>query len=87
MLGLLPVVEWGCVAVIGATLLFRATTLSARYNAFTTRLRERHPNINPPPTPEWRERNTLIMTWMFRVFGALLLLISIPVLIGIFKAK
>jgi hypothetical protein len=78
MLGFLAMVEWGCFALIGATLLFRAGTLSVRYNAFTTRLRERHPNINPPPTPEWPERNTLIMTWMFRVFGALLLLFRFP---------
>jgi hypothetical protein len=87
MPGFLAMVEWGCFALIGATLLFRAGTLSVRYNAFTTRLRERHPNINPPPTPEWRERNTLIMTWMFRVFGALLLFISIPALVVIFKSK
>jgi hypothetical protein len=87
MPGFLPVVEWGGFTLIGAILLLRGRALSVRYNAFTTRLRERHPNINPPPTPEWRARNTLIMTWMFRVFGTLLLLISIPALIGIFKSK
>ena len=87
MRGLPMTVEWGCFALVGATLLFRGRTLSVRYNAFTTRLRERHPNINPPPTPEWRERNTLIMTWLFRISGAFLLFISIPVLLAIFKSK
>jgi hypothetical protein len=47
-------------AVIGLDLIFWATPLSIRYNAWTTGLRQRHPNINPPPTPEWRARNTRI---------------------------
>jgi len=46
----------------GLALTFFAKPLSIRYNAWTTRLRERHPNFNPPPTPEWRARNTKIMT-------------------------
>jgi hypothetical protein len=41
-------------AVVGLALIFRAAPLSIRYNAWTTGLRERHPNVNPPPTPEWR---------------------------------
>jgi hypothetical protein len=40
-------------AFIGLALIFWATPLSIRCNAWTTGLRERHPNINPPPTPEW----------------------------------
>jgi uncharacterized membrane protein YjgN (DUF898 family) len=61
-------------ALLGLALIFWAAPLSARYNAWTTRLRERHPNFNPPPTPEWRARNTKIMTVVFRVAGSVLLL-------------
>jgi len=63
-------------AVVGLALVCWAKPLSLRYNAWTTSLRERHPNINPPPTPIWRARNTKIMTVMFRVFGVFLLLLS-----------
>lgn len=56
-----------------------ATPLSIRYNAWTTALRERHPNFNPPPTPEWRARNTKIMTIMFRALGLFLVLLSVDV--------
>jgi hypothetical protein len=59
-------------AVIGLALIFWATPLSVRYNTWTTGLRERHPNINPPPTPEWRARNTKIMRVMFRIAGVFL---------------
>lgn len=68
-------------AVVGLVLIFWATPLSIRYNAWTTGLRERHPNINPPPTPEWRARNTKIMTVMFRIFGVFLVLLSIMYLL------
>jgi hypothetical protein len=64
-------------AAIGLALVVGATPLSIRYNAWTTGLRERHPNVNPPPTPEWRARNTKIMTIMFRVVGVFLVLLSI----------
>ena len=74
-------------AVIGLVLIFRAAPLSIRYNAWTTGLRERHPNINPPPTPEWRARNTRIMTVMFRVFGAGLVLFSIMNLLPLIVTK
>jgi hypothetical protein len=63
-------------AIVGLVLLCFAKPLSLRYNAWTTNLRERHPNINPPPTPEWRMRNTKIMTVLFRVCGGVLLLAS-----------
>ena len=65
-------------ALIGLALIFLAAPLSRRYNAWTTSLRERHPNFNPPPTPKWRARNTLIMTIVFRVAGSLLLLRALP---------
>jgi hypothetical protein len=64
-------------AVIGLALIFWATPLSIRYNTWTTDLRARRPNINPPPTPEWRARNTKIMRVMFRVAGVSLVLTSI----------
>src|SRR5271155_5153699 len=63
-------------AAAGLAFLWWAKPLSLRYNAWTTGLRERHPNINPPPTPVWRARNTKIMTVMFRLFGVFLLLLS-----------
>jgi len=63
-------------AVVGLALVWWAKPLSLWYNAWTTGLRERHPNINPPPTPIWRARNTKIMTVMFRLFGVFLLLLS-----------
>jgi hypothetical protein len=62
--------------IIGLLLVCRARPLSLRYNAWTTSLRDRHPNINPPPTAEWRERNTKIMTVLFRIAGAFLILFS-----------
>ncbi len=72
-------------ALIGLGLIFWAASLSLRYNAWTTGLRQRHPNFNPPPTPEWRARNTKIMTAMFRVIGVFLVLLSILTLLGSVK--
>jgi uncharacterized membrane protein YjgN (DUF898 family) len=69
-------------AVVGLSLIYWAVPLSIRYNAWTTSLRERHPNFNPPPTPEWRARNTKIMTVIFRVAGVSSVLNSILTLIG-----
>jgi hypothetical protein len=73
-------------AVVGFVLLYWAAPLSVRYNAWTTGVRQRHPNFNPPPTPEWRQRNTKIMTVMFRVAGAFLLVLSVlyvlPLIVG-----
>ena len=76
----------GC-AFIGLVLVFRAASLSLRYNAWTTGLRESHPNFNPPPTPEWRARNTKIMTVMFRVFGVFLVFLSILYLLPLIVTK
>ena len=74
-------------AVIGLALIVWAAPLSVRYNAWTTGLRERHPNINPPPTPEWRARNTKIMTVMFRVLGVGLAVLSIMYLLPLIVTK
>src|SRR3979490_1770018 len=68
--------RWGFSAVLGIAMLYWARGLSLRYNAWTTRFRERNSHITPPPTPEWRERNTKIMTWIFRLFGTFLALLS-----------
>jgi hypothetical protein len=69
---------WSAVyAILGVALLIWAAPLSLRYNAWTTGLRERHPNVNPPPTPEWRARNTKIMMILFRVAGLFFLLMSV----------
>jgi hypothetical protein len=75
--------RWGASAVIGIAMLYWAKLISLGYNHWTTSMRERYSHINPPPTPEWREKNTKIMTWMFRVFGAFLALLSVLALIGI----
>lgn len=63
--------------LIGLALVFWAAPLSVRYNAWTTGLRQRHPNVSPPPTPEWRARNTKILIVTFRVAGLFLVLLSI----------
>jgi len=73
-------------ALAGFTLAWRAKPLSMRYNAWTTRLRERHPNFNPPPTPEWRARNTKIMTVLFRIVGVVFILRAILTLISVLSA-
>jgi hypothetical protein len=73
--------------IVALFLVIRSEPLSLRYNAWTTRLRERHPNFNPPPTPEWRARNTKIMTVMFRVFGIFLVLLSIMYLLPLIVTK
>jgi hypothetical protein len=68
-------------AIAGIALIYWAVPLSLRYNAWTTGVRERHPNFNPPPTPEWRARNTKIMTALFRVAGVFLVLLSLLTLL------
>jgi hypothetical protein len=76
----------GC-GVIGLALILWSKPLSTRYNAWTTVLRERHSNINPPPTPGWRARNTKIMTVMFRVAGVFLVLFSLMQLLPLIFNK
>lgn len=74
-------------ALLGMALIYWAAPLSNRYNAWTTGLRERHPNFNPPPTPEWRKRNTKIMTVIFRIAGAFFVLRSVLMLVGRIKPR
>jgi hypothetical protein len=80
---ILLTVRWGFSAIVGVVLLIWAKPLSVRYNAWTTSFRERHPNINPPPTPEWRRRNTTIFAWILRIFGVFLASLSILSLVGL----
>ena len=68
--------------LIGLALVYWAQQLSIRYNGWTTRLRQEHPRIDPPPTPEMRALNTKIMTWIFRVLGVCLLLLSVVAFFG-----
>ncbi len=72
----------GC-ALIGVALIYWARTLSIRYNASTTRLRERHPGLASPPTPEWRQRHTETMTVIIRTGGVFFILYSILTLLAI----
>lgn len=74
-------------AAIGLALLIWASPFSIHYNAWTTGLRERHPRVNPPPSPEWQARNTKIMRVMFRVVGVFLVLLSIAYLLPLIVAK
>ena len=71
--------------LLGLVLIVFARQFSLRYNAWTTRLRERHPGFNPPPTPQWRARNTMIMTALFRIFGIALLIIHLPLVLKLIK--
>jgi len=70
---------------LGVVLLYWSGELSLRYNAWTTRVRERHPQINPPPTTQMRELNTKIVAWSFRFLGVCLLLVSILMLSGVWR--
>jgi hypothetical protein len=56
----------------GAALFYWAKPLSQRYNAWTTRLRERFPNINKLPSPKNAQLNFKMMFILFRVCGAVL---------------
>jgi hypothetical protein len=57
------------VAVTGSALVFYSEPLSRRYNGWTTRLRQRFPAINPPPTPKMAQLNYKVMVVLFSVFG------------------
>ena len=58
------------VAFLGAALFYWAKPMSQRYNAWTTRFRERHPQISKPPSPEMASLNYKIMVFVFRAVGA-----------------
>jgi len=81
------VIEGVAYAAVGLVLIIWAAPLSVRYNAWTTSLRERHPDFNPPPTPEWRGRNTKIMTVLFRIAGVFSVFLSIIHLLPLIITK
>ena len=87
MLKALMVFQWACPALLGIASVIWAGKLSQRYNAWTTRSRERRSGFNPPPTPESRKRNTIIMTWILRVSGTFLALLSILALRDVINTK
>jgi hypothetical protein len=83
----LLVLQLSCLVICGAALLVWARTLSVRYNDWTAKIRERHPQFNPPPTPEWRQKNKEIMTWLIRMVGAVLSIVSTLALISIWNLR
>jgi hypothetical protein len=87
MIKLLGVLAFSSFIVCGAAFLVWARALSVRYNDWTTKLRERHPQLSPQPTPEWRARNTTIMTWIYRAVGAALAMESFRALIDILRPR
>jgi len=84
MANTLVIVAWGCCAALGGTLVSIATELSAGYNNWTTSLRARH-SASGPPSSKWRERNTLIMTWVIRFVGGVLMLVSALWLVSLLR--
>jgi hypothetical protein len=80
------IVVFLCLAVIGIIIVYWAEKISLRYNAWTTSFRERHPHINPPPTPAMRTLNTKIMTWLFRLVGVYIVLYSFFLLLTKWKS-
>jgi hypothetical protein len=69
---LLAILVDGFVVWVGVALIVYSRLLALRYNAWTTRFRERHPNISRPPTAEMRQLNTSVTTWLIRAVGAML---------------
>lgn len=62
----------GNIVLAGAALFYWAKPLSKRYNAWTTRLREKSANINKPPNPKNAQLNFKMMFILLRVYGAFL---------------
>ena len=60
------------VAFAGAALFYWARPMSRRYNEWTLRFQERHPQISKPLSPEAVSLNRKIMVFVFRVVGAIL---------------
>ncbi len=58
------------IVLVGAALFFWAKPMSERYNAWTTSIRKRFPNINEPPSPENAQLNFKIIFICCRVCGA-----------------
>lgn len=71
--------------MLAVALFFHAERLSSSYIAWGERIRERRPNMKPPPTAAVLKMNRKIMTWLFRLMSGFLILISIITLIQIFR--
>lgn len=56
----------------GAALFYWAKPMSQRYNEWTIRFRERHPEISKPPSPETASWNYRMLVIIFRAAGAIL---------------
>lgn len=56
----------------GAALFYWAKPVSQRYNEWTIRFRERHPQISKPSSPEAASLNYKVMVIACRVVGAIL---------------
>jgi hypothetical protein len=69
----------GAGLVIGAALVLFAMPISLRYNAWTTKVRERR---NRAPSTEMRAKNTRIFAWIVRILGLVLLLLGGLVYLG-----
>jgi hypothetical protein len=67
--------------VWGAAMLVWSREMSERYNAWISGFRERHPKLIVLPTPQQRDINTTIVTWIIRVFGVEVSLVAIWTLI------
>ena len=61
----------------GAALFVWSKPLSRKYNGWTTSLRTKYPNINPPPTPQAAELNYKIIVVLLRVMGAALFVVAL----------
>lgn len=79
----ITILIWACAALGGLVVCIYARRLSLRYNAWTTALRTRRPDFNPPPTPKARERNTKIMIWLFRILGIWVFVLALLVLLDV----
>jgi len=60
------------VAFAGVALFYWAKPMAHRYNAWTTRFREKYPQISKPSSPETTSLNYKVMVIFFRVAGAFL---------------
>jgi hypothetical protein len=61
--------------LVGAALLLLARKFSVKYNIWTLQLRSNRA-LSAAPNVEQVEKNIRIMTWVIRVFGLSLILIS-----------
>jgi len=78
---------WSFGTLFWALIGWRSRRLSERYNAWTSRLRSRNANLNPPPSPRMLEANIRIMTWIIRVTAVWFALFSLLALTAALLSK